>query len=66
MSGVRIAPYRKCAMMTEKEFNRRRKDARHFFEDLERHLNQSVPPPAALRKEVEDIRSLLPWPCQAA
>ena len=41
--------------MTGKEFYRHRKDARHFFEGLERHLNQSIPPPAKLRRQVEDI-----------
>jgi hypothetical protein len=42
-------------MMNEKEFSQYRKDARHFFEGLERHLNQSIPTPTKLRKQVEEI-----------
>jgi hypothetical protein len=42
-------------MMTERGFSQYRKGARHFFEGLERCLNQSIPPPAKLRKQVEGL-----------
>jgi hypothetical protein len=44
-------------MMPENEYKRYRKDARYFFEGLERHLSQSMPPPAKLRKQVEHLSS---------
>jgi hypothetical protein len=42
-------------MMTERGYNRYRRNAWRFLQDLEQHLSKGMPPPGKLRKEVEHI-----------